>query len=83
MGFARRQTLHKAGEHAPDVLELRYQRCVQLTRQEPEIPGEKQIILKFVTGTQGVPEEPAEVRVGASAAPSAMFEGIEIAARKT
>ena len=31
--------------------------------QEPEVPREKEIILKFVTGTQRMPEESPEVGI--------------------
>jgi hypothetical protein len=59
--------LHEAGQHAPDFLELSGELPVQRRRQEPEISGKKEIILKFITGTQGVPQKPPEVRIRASA----------------
>jgi hypothetical protein len=37
--------------------------------QESQISGKKQIILNFVQGSQGVSQEPPEVRIRATAAP--------------
>ena len=38
-------------------------------RQEPEVPGKKQMILKFAGGSQGMPEEPPEIPVSGPATP--------------
>jgi hypothetical protein len=50
-------------------------------RQEVEVPGKKQMILKFAGGTQGVAQESPEVAVAGPAAPSAIFAGMDVAAR--
>jgi hypothetical protein len=47
--------LDESRQHAPDLLDLLGDPCVQFSRQEVEVSGKKQIILKFVAGTQGVP----------------------------
>jgi hypothetical protein len=56
---------------------------VHCTLQEPEVSGEKKIILKFITGTQGMPQKSPKVGVAATAGPSAIFDGIEMAARSS
>lgn len=38
-------------------------------RQEPQVPGKKQIILNFIERAQGAPQEPPEARIRASARP--------------
>jgi protein xylosyltransferase len=58
-----RQRLDESREHAPDLLDLLGNPGVRFSRQELEVSGKKQIILKFVAGTQGVPEESPEVRI--------------------
>jgi hypothetical protein len=35
-------------------------------RQKPEFPSKKEIILKFVAGSQGVEEKPTEIRIRAA-----------------
>ena len=45
------------------------------------VPRKKQIILKFVAGTQGMEEKSPEIGIRSRPAPSAMLEGTEIAAR--
>src|SRR5882672_6711655 len=63
------QLLHEARQHPPDLLELSGQLLVHLCRQEPEISGKKEIILKFIAGTQGMPQKPAEIWIRAPAGP--------------
>lgn len=55
--------MHQAGEHTSNILDLPGKRNVQLARQEPQVPGKKQIILKFVARTQRVTQEASEVGV--------------------
>jgi hypothetical protein len=66
-GVARGQYFDEAAQHAPDIFDLLSERGMLLKRQEPKVQGKKQIILKFVAGTQRMPEESAEVRIRASA----------------
>src|SRR4051812_26767684 len=57
------QLLHQANQHAPDLFQLPRECSVQVHGQKLEVAGKKEIILKFVAGTQGMPEEPPEVWV--------------------
>src|SRR4051812_10301869 len=60
------QLLHQAGEHTPHFFQFPREFPVQVHGQKLEVAGKKEIILKFVAGTQGMPEESAEVWIRTS-----------------
>jgi hypothetical protein len=53
----------KAAQHTFDLYGRRSESPVRGFFHEPQIPGEKQMILKFAGGTQRYPDEPAEFPV--------------------
>lgn len=67
--LARTQPLDQSRQQAPDLIDLTRSLGVQRTRHEPKIPREKEIILKFVSGPEGVKQKAPEIRVTASTAP--------------
>jgi hypothetical protein len=62
-----RQALSEGAQHAPHLLHFGREPGTRRAGQEPEIPSEKEIILKFVARSQRVEKKPAEVASGTSA----------------
>ena len=61
----RAEPLDQSREQAPNLFYLTGSLGMQRTGQKPKIPREKEIILKFVRGAEGVKEKPPEIRVTA------------------
>jgi hypothetical protein len=54
---------HQAAEHSPDLLQLAGQPTVTGWFQEPQVAGEKEIILNFIERPQGVQEKSMEIGI--------------------
>src|SRR6476646_4115954 len=63
------QSADQAAQHASNPLHVWRHLDVLRVRNESQLQRKKQIILKFVQGTQRVEQESAEVRIGPAAGP--------------
>jgi hypothetical protein len=53
--------VNQAGQHTPNLLQLAREPGVRGRGQELEIPRKKEIILKFIAGTQGMEQKSPKV----------------------
>jgi hypothetical protein len=58
-----REGSDQPGQHPSNLRHRLHKSLVRRSRHEVEIPGKKQIILKFITGTQRVKQKTLEIRV--------------------